>query len=473
LTIQIDFEALNKACKNIIETILFCLPDAYKGTVYRIGRPPEMRATRITSGYIGREKKTISWGLPEKSDYNPPGKPWKAYRDEPGRPLEAMAWCVEKQKSWTAEDPKNDERSVSLQLQGQHEDFHHMEPVLVRKSDLYQQNGLDDNYPQTVGGETLWRASPYGVVAVIKIHFTPGTIKIGSPETQVIKRLSRNLGTELLSFQLRQQTAEAMHQLAKDKINSCNILADSLRNAIAKSGLIFSLIKQELGFLREQWEQVLLTRSEQKDMKRNAVAALNQILHEMSDVSENRTRIEDLIKVQNRFLGLSVPPGRGENWVRMQIEERWSALFEKSLPSSDVRQAVQQEIQRLKRSLHIGRDPKVLAAYDRMTEELKREWTELVYMDLDQLDFTWLTRLIRILDNPSFKLPFQEKSRKSLIYLQTLAQIMGQLEKSTNVVLRQVLNGHEGEVIPVAQSPVIVKSRTDSYEAAPQKSSHL
>ena len=118
LAIKIDNRLLEQACKEIIETILFCLPNAYKGTVYRIGKPPKMIAKRITSGIIDEERKIISWGLPERSEYNPPGKNFVDYRDQPGRSSEAMAWCVEKQKSWTAEDPKNDNRSVRLQVEG-------------------------------------------------------------------------------------------------------------------------------------------------------------------------------------------------------------------------------------------------------------------------------------------------------------------------------------------------------------------
>ncbi|GAG96692.1 unnamed protein product, partial [marine sediment metagenome] len=105
MAIEIDKEALEQACKEMIETILFCLPTAYKGTVYQIGGPPEMIARRITLGVIDGDGKTITWGLPDRSEYNPPGKPWIEYRDEPGRPLEAMGWCVERQKSWTMKNP--------------------------------------------------------------------------------------------------------------------------------------------------------------------------------------------------------------------------------------------------------------------------------------------------------------------------------------------------------------------------------
>ena len=105
LKLDIAKVGLLQACKDIIETILFCLPNAHKGTVYRIGNPPELVAKQVTSGVIDEERTTISWGIPEKSRYAPPGRPWIEYRDEPGHPQEAMAWCVEKQESWTAENP--------------------------------------------------------------------------------------------------------------------------------------------------------------------------------------------------------------------------------------------------------------------------------------------------------------------------------------------------------------------------------
>jgi hypothetical protein len=136
LSIAIEEAVLKKACMEMIETIFFCLPNAFKGTIYRVGKIPDLIVERITSGSIDEERKSISWGLPSQSGYNYPGRSWKDYRDEPGRALEAMGWCVENQKSWTAEDPLNDSRSVRLQVERGIEDFQHMEPVLVRKSDL-------------------------------------------------------------------------------------------------------------------------------------------------------------------------------------------------------------------------------------------------------------------------------------------------------------------------------------------------
>jgi hypothetical protein len=172
-------DILARTCKDMIETILLTLEDATKGTIYRVGPMPELQAVRVTSGYRDRSSGQIEWGLPEVSDYNFPGKSWEQYRDRPGSVLEAMGWCVERQKSWTADDPYEDVRSVRKQLSGEIEDFHHMEPVLVRKCDLYG-NELDRlDYPLDHMGRPIWQSTEYVVAAVVKIHFNPCKIKIG------------------------------------------------------------------------------------------------------------------------------------------------------------------------------------------------------------------------------------------------------------------------------------------------------
>jgi len=440
LTIRIEKQALETACKNIIETILNCLPSAFKGTVYLIGAPPTLTATRVTSGIISQDRKSISWGLPERSDYNPPGKEWKDYRDQPGRPLEAMAWCVEKQKSWTASDPWHNPRSVRFQVEGIMEDNHHMEPVLVRKKDLYLDEAYPTPYPRNYDEEMLWQNTDYVVVAVIKIHFQPGTIQMGSPETKLIKTLSRVLGTELLSVQLRDHAIEAMRELAQDKLDSCNILADSLRNAIMKSGLIFSLVKLELGYLRDHWEKQLLAGAGQGSSKKEAIEALNRVLSLLNHYNGKQSK--DLTDVQNRFLDLYLSPEQADNWIRMQIEERWKEVMRTYSLSEEQVKEVTSRIEQLKASLRLGQDGKILASMTSVGEDLKREWTELIYRSTDRLNLQDLGRIIEILKDPSLNLPSKEKSRKTLIHLKTLIEIMTQLEESTNRVLRQVLNGH-------------------------------
>lgn len=439
MAIRIDSMVLESACKNIIETILFALPDAMKGTVYRIGSPPAAVARRVTSGIIDEKRTAISWGMPEISDYNPPGKPWLLYRDEPWRPLEAMGWCVERQRSWTAEDPQSDTRSVRLQVEGRENDFHHMEPVLIRKQDLYSTDSPGIEYPMTFQSGPIWQDSPYVVIAVIKIHFKPYTIEVGGPQTKVIKKLSRALGTELLSYQLRQESVEAMQRLSDDRLASCNILADALRNAVAKTGLVFSLIKLELGFLRGQWEQVLLKGTGREGMRREAIQALNEILVQMEEDAEKR---ENLISMHNRLLEISLPVKQGEQWVDRHILKGWDEVLSRYSGDAQSRERVLEGVARLKQSMRAGADPAAIAAYTAMPDQLKMRWVELITRQLDSLDLDLLDRFIEILGDGDLSLPFQAKARKSLKYLKSLAESMCQLETDTNKVLREVLNGN-------------------------------
>jgi len=197
-------ELLENTCKNVIKTILSCLDLATKGTIYRIGSMPELQAVRVTSGIRKGNGDDIEWGLPSVSDYNYPGKSWEEYRDRPNHPLEAMGWCVEKQQSWTADNPAEDIRSVRKQLRGELEDVYHMEPVLVRKADLYGKCLETMEYPVDYWGRPIWQDSEYVVAAVIKIHFLPNTLRREDRSIKIIKELSRSLGTELLTLHLRE-----------------------------------------------------------------------------------------------------------------------------------------------------------------------------------------------------------------------------------------------------------------------------
>jgi hypothetical protein len=441
VTIEIEKAVLDKACKEIIETILFCLPNAYAGTIYRIGNPPALITKRIASGIMNGVRNKISWGLVARSGYNPPGKPWIEYRDEPGRPLEAMAWCVEKQKSWTAEDPENDVRGTRLKAGGVAKDFHHMEPVLVRKADLYLDMYSDLEYPKDYEGNTLWMGNDYLVVAVIKIHFRPHTIKIGSHETKVIKKLSRSLGTELLSYQLHRDSMNAMQRLTKDRLNACNILADSLRNVITKSGLIFSLVKQEIGYLRDQWEQSVLEERKELFGKEEAIESLNVL--SMNMVGGNEELRKDLLEVQKKFLKLRLPPEKGENWVVMQIEERWKDFLSKCPQDEEDQKKIRETIDRLKRSLYFGQNPDIIGQYNKIPDELKWEWVNLIYENTDRFNASTLEKLIQMLANPALNIPSRERSKKALTHLKVLAETMSQLERNTNFLLRQVLNGEK------------------------------
>jgi hypothetical protein len=181
-------------------------------------------------------------------------------------------------------------------------------------------------------------------------------------------------------------------------------------------------------------------------MKREAVFALNSALKSMTQQTDELA--EGLVGIQNKFLDLSLPPEQGEHWVCMQIEDKWDELLHRKTVDEEQTREIRLGIDQLKRSLYLGRDPEILATYNELPESLKKEWVDLIYRDTERLDFKFLDRLIRFLGDSSLNLPYKEKSRKVLIRLKALAEIMGQLEQNTNVVLAQILNGNGNGMTP-------------------------
>ena len=83
-SMQINSDVLENTCKNAIETILLSLKHATKGTIYSVGPLPKLRTVRVTSGIRTGQNGVMSWGTPQISDYNLPGRNWEEYRDQPG-----------------------------------------------------------------------------------------------------------------------------------------------------------------------------------------------------------------------------------------------------------------------------------------------------------------------------------------------------------------------------------------------------
>ncbi len=441
----IGHELLENTCKNMIETILLCLDHATKGTIYRIGPMPELRSVRVTSGIREKENGTIRWGLPAVSDYNPPGKTWEQYRDRPGRALEAMGWCVERQKSWTADNPYEDQRSIRKQLSGEPEDWHHMEPVLVKKSDLYGQDLTGIEYPLNWKGNPIWQDTDYVVVAVIKIHFLPHTIQRGDRATKVIKKLSRVLGTEMFSLHIRETVNQVQQELTNERFASCNALAHELRNTLAKLSFIFSAINAEISFLREQWEnEIRRTLGELQD-KASIIVHLNQILLggiPSLDGNQELVRVaRSLAEEQNELASLSLLPEQADRWIDHKIRPKWRRLLEESSVWRESKTEVESLLDQLKKAVWIGVDEEIAKRMKHLPEELRVLWPRLAYVDFSLDKLPVLEQILQLLSHPQMSIPHKKQTQKVLSSLKALVEIIPEMEARTNRILDSIRNG--------------------------------
>ncbi|MGQ9748327.1 hypothetical protein [Desulfosoma sp.] len=442
----IGHDLLEKTCKNMIETILLCLDHATKGTIYRIGPMPELRSVRVTSGIREQGNCTIYWGLPAVSDYNPPGKTWEQYRDRPGRALEAMAWCVERQKSWTADNPYEDQRSVRKQLSGEPEDWHHMEPVLVKKSDLYGEDLSGLEYPLNWKGTPIWQDTDYVVVAVIKIHFLPHSIQRGDRATKVIKKLSRILGTEMFSLHIRETLSQVQSELTQERFASCNALAHELRNTLMKLSFIFSAINAEVGFLREQWEEEIRKHTGLED-KTTLLGRLNEFIETRLENLNGHAELgavgRNLLAEQKELLVTPLLPEQAANWIAMKIQPKWERLLEESSAWNDLRQEIQGILERLKSAVWVGTDQEVADRLEHLPQEVRTLWPQLAYMEFSAEKLPMLDQVLALLNHPGMEVPHKKHTQKVLSSLKALAKIIPDMETRTNRILQFMRNGTE------------------------------
>jgi hypothetical protein len=434
---------LEQTCKDVIDTILLCLPHATKGTIYRIGPMPELRTVRITSGVRDGDGGEIIWGLHEYSDYDYPGKRWEDYKDKPGRPLEAMAWCVELGKSWTSDDPYHDSRSVRKQLANEVEDFHHMEPVLVKRSYLYGDQVDDLEFPLDYKGRPIWRDCENSVVAVIKIHFQKGLIRRGDYSTKVIKKLSRTLGTQLLSLHIREGLSEAQQELARQRLQSCNILAHELRNTLIKLGFIFSAINAEISFLREQWEDQIALACPDIDTKSAILDKLNRLIESNLPMEDSRLGrlCKKLTAEQTELASLPLMPALGEKWVDNKIVPKWKELLVESDAWEASRQEIQSLLSRLKGAMWLGTNEKLAERVEHLSNDLRSIWPRLAYIDFTVDKLAMLDQILKFLDHPQLRIPHKQQTKKILISLKALVEMIPEVEEKTNRIILSLRNG--------------------------------
>lgn len=438
-------DMLKKTCKEMIQTIFLCLDNAYRGTIYMVGLMPELQTMKIATGFRGDKGEDIEWGLLEHSDYDYPGKSWEQYRDRPGGVLEAMAWCVEEQKSWTAEDPLKDTRSVRKQLEGELEDFHHMEPVLIQKKYLFGEQSNDLEYPVDWKGDSIWKDSEYVVVAVIKMHFLPYSIKRGDPSTKVIKKLSHILGTELLSLHVRETSLQCQQEFARQRLQTCNILAHELRNTVMKLGFVFSAINAEISFFREQWETHLEQALPDQKRKSTIIPRLNDLvlvgLSQLNGAKELIRIGKALYVEQQQYAGPSLLPAMREKFLEDRIRPKWKRLTTESQVWKEQKNEIEKLLECLAEGVWAGQDDKLLTKVKNLPEDLKVKWHELAYLDFTTTEITKLEDLIQFLDHPSLMIPHKQQSKKILISLKVIAEVLPELEEKANNIIYSLKNG--------------------------------
>ena len=442
--IRISREVLEDVCKRMIEIILFCLPDAFRGTIYSVGPMPDLRVIRVATGRKDDLSSTITWDASNPSGYDPPGKIWDTYRDRPGSILEAMAWCVERQKSWTSDDPEKNIRSVRKQLEGKAgEDFHHMEPVLVRKADLWQKIPPMSAFPEDSSGKPIWKASPYSTVAVIKIHFLPGTIRQGDRATRIIKELSRSLGTEMLSLHARELAIEKEKKLVLERQETSDALAHEFRNLVPKIGFAYRAINNEISYLREIWENLIEEHVPAQCSKQTILEQLDTLLDEvaMQNTSTDFLKEISTLKEYQKYLVESfLLPQQNEMWLRQRIRPSWLSILSRTKVFESYSEKVDHLLDRLKQSFHAPLNQEFIDKIKIIPNDRKQKWIDLAYREVNRANNGIINDYIEFLEGIDLELPRKRTCLKSFGCLKVLVALIPEIEEKLNHRLEELKN---------------------------------
>jgi hypothetical protein len=441
---RISRGVLEDVCKRMIEITLFCLPDAFRGTIYSVGPMPDLRVVRVATGRKDGLSNKISWDSLNSSDYDPPGKIWDTYRDSPGGILEAMAWCVERQKSWTSDDPENNIRSVRKQLEGKAgEDYHHMEPVLVRKDDLWDKIPPMDAFPEDSSGKPMWEDSPCSTVAVIKIHFLPGTIKQGDRSTRIIKELSRSLGTEMLSLHARELAVEKEKKLVLERQETSDALAHEFRNLVPKIGFAYRAINNEICYLREAWENLIQEHLPGKYSKQTILEQLNTILNQVAirnTSTDFQNEISILKEYQQYLVESFLLPQQNEMWLRQRIRPLWLSILSQTKVSKSNSAKVDQLLDQLKQSFHSPLNQEFIDKIEIIPNDLKQKWIDLAYREINRANNGIINTYIEFLESVDLELPRKRTCLKNFGYLKALVELIPEIEEKLNHRLEELKN---------------------------------
>jgi hypothetical protein len=438
---RISRGVLEDVCRRMIEIILFCLPDAFRGTIYSVRPMSDLLTLRVATGRREGPVDRIIWGALNPSDYDPPGKPWDAYRDRPGGILEAMAWCVERQKSWTADDPENNVRCVRKQLEGKGpEDYHHMEPVLVKKTDLWDKIPPASAFPEGSSGKPIWIDSQYATVAVIKIHFLPGTIKQGDRSTRIIKELSRTLGTEMLSLHAREEALEKQKRLAEERQEIYTGIAHDFRNIIARTGFAYRAINNEISYLRSFWESLIYQYNPEVSNKKIIIAELNRLLKIVHETNGSRD-INGLLRYLEQLDENTFLPEQSMMLLQQKIRPMWTSILSTSQISIELKAQLEDGLDRLSESFYVGLNQIYIDKIEILSDELKQKWTKLVYREINGRTNGLLKDYIELLDQTNVDIPHKRQTLKNFIYFKSLIELLPDIEDKLNDRLELLKNG--------------------------------
>ena len=289
----------------------------------------------------------------------------------------------------------------------------------------------------------MWEDSLYATVAVVKIHFHPGSIRQGDRSTKIIKELSHSLGTEMLSLHARELAVEKEKRLVEERGETCNILAHEFRNLLTKIGAAYRVANNEVSYLRELWEDLVSKHLSEHRSKKGILQLLNSNLEHISKDCPNQRVTNAVFKLAQHQKQLAIRcllPRQNEMWLRQRIIPLWVLILSEANVQRRTSKKVERLLEKLKDSFYLVIDPKVVDKIDTVDGEVKAKWIELAYREINGKYNGNIQSYVELLDALPLEVPHKRQSMSNFIYLKRLIEIIPEIEKKLNIRLDELKN---------------------------------
>jgi hypothetical protein len=309
-----------------------------------------------------------------------------------------------------------------------------MEPVLVHKADLGDTHHAASMYGRSGQGNPI-NQNEYATVALIQIHFKQGNKREGDRSSRVIKLLSQSLSGELLSLHDREKVFEKEMRLEKERKEICDILAHDFRNIMAGLGFAYRAVNNEISYLRESWERLVHQLLPELPSKHKILEELNRLLQRIAAADDSLRDCYEITKLnqyQNQMLECCLLPEQNDFYLQQKIRPLWNAVLSGVKAEPETVSQIEVLLQKLKESFYLILEEEVIDKINHLSENIKKKWIKLAYSQMNNMEAISFEQYIELLNNENVGIPRQSYSKRNLIYLKQLINLIPQVEIKLN-----------------------------------------
>jgi len=237
----------------------------------------------------------------------------------------------------------------------------------------------------------------------------------------------------------RKLAEEVLREVARQRLQSSNIIAHELRNTLTKFGLFFSVVNLVMSFLREQWEFELRKAFPRLEDKNTIIMRLNELIFlgqpHIRDQEELMQLSKELLAEQKGLANLFLLPQQGIHRLYKKISPKWRRLLAESRAWEKHKEEVQELLKRLEKAIWVVVDEDLAKKIHHLPEDLLVEWRKLAYTQFSANNLSLLGDVFHLLEHPALNIRHRQQLEKLLTSLKVLADIISIVEERTNRIV--------------------------------------